>query len=110
MRASSVWCALALAGSLSTLVGSGDEPTDEDERADLTERWEAALLYLEECEEAARDAEDEAREAVTLAESGDWDGAIEAAERACDFEERYGDCPTWRPLRKACEALVEMAD
>jgi hypothetical protein len=55
----------------------------------------------------AAEAEDHALEALGHARAGRWADAAQAAGAACALEDKYGDCPTWRPFRDACEAALE---
>ena len=54
------------------------------------------------CEDASADAasaEDAGRRAIEEYRRGALEAALECAHEACEIEGRWGDCPTWGPLR-----------
>lgn len=66
--------------------------------------WRAAVRWLTEVEGDARAAEQEARTAAALADSGELDEAIVCARRACTLESKYHGCLVWQPLYDTLEA------
>lgn len=53
--------------------------------------------------DAAKSAEEYALCAVTSARAGEWSESGKMIESACRCERRYGDDPTWAPVRRAIE-------
>jgi hypothetical protein len=102
------------------LVGKLSDDNDADEEGECgdlpqpsggsREDWitdlQSAIDVLERTESDAAEAELAASEAMELADNGDLSGALVEIERACDIENTYGDCPTWRSVQCAIEAAV----
>jgi len=66
--------------------------------------WRELAAWLLEVESDARDAENAAAAAVAHAESGNWPAAIQEAEQACQFEQRYRKASVWKALLEAIVA------
>jgi len=63
--------------------------------------WRAAAQWLREIEEAAQQAEIEAKTAVRLATAGQLPDALRHAQRAVELCGAYQRARTWEPLRAA---------
>ena len=64
------------------------------------------------CRDATSDAESaesEGAEALTAAQAGLWDAAVEHAEAAARLEQEWGDDPTWGAFVDAVKAAAETA-
>lgn len=68
------------------------------------EAWRAAVSWLAHIEQKAREAEEEASQAVTMARSSKLQEAFAHAQRACTIEAKYHARLVWQPLREAIEA------
>jgi hypothetical protein len=85
-------CALTAAQALlMARATAGDEAAE----------WRAAVAWLGEVEEAARQAEAEANRAARLAAEGRLAEAAERAWAAIELEDRYRPAAVWRPLYDA---------
>lgn len=71
-----------------------------------SERWQRAARWLATVERAARQAEQEAKIAYSLAVTGYPGSALPHAHRAAEIEARYHRLPVWQPFLEAIEALV----
>ena len=69
----------------------------------------AERAYGEECLSAARGAADEARDALSYAEDGEWACAIKCVRSAMSSESDYGDSPTYSELLEAFETAAHEA-
>jgi hypothetical protein len=76
--------------------------TSGSERAD----WQAALPWLTTIEQEASEANEQARQAVALAQAGNLHEALSHAQRACVLEAKYHDQLVWQLLREAIEAAL----
>jgi hypothetical protein len=74
--------------------------TSGSERAD----WRAAVAWLARIEQHTKEAEEEARQAVTLAKAGKLPEALACAQRACAVEAKYHNQLVWQPLREVIVA------
>jgi hypothetical protein len=71
--------------------------------------WREAARWLTVVEQDAKEAQDEAKAAVDMAELGDWNRALEHIRCACAIEARYHGQLVWRPLHDAVEAVCSRA-
>lgn len=72
-----------------------DDSSVETIQAALDEAESLAVEEREHVEARAAQAAEYGAICVECAESGDWDGAIEAAQDACRTEREFGDSPAW---------------
>jgi hypothetical protein len=73
----------------------------------LAGEWQYASRWLKEIEADAFWAEGEAQKAVTAAEQGDWDYALQHACQACSIESGYDNSRPWRHLRQLIEEAAK---
>lgn len=71
--------------------------------------WRTAARWLKEVEDAARQAEIEAKQAVHLATSGQLPDALGHAQRAVDLAGGYQRSSVWEPLRAAIAELLSVS-
>ncbi|NLF70292.1 MAG: hypothetical protein GX575_14730 [Candidatus Anammoximicrobium sp.] len=71
-----------------------------------SEEWRAAARWLGEIEEAARQAEVEAKAAMHLATAGRLPEALRHAQRAVEISGAYPRARIWEPLRAAIAGLL----
>jgi len=76
---------------------------------EASDRWHRAARWLASVEEAARQAEHEARIAYGLAIGGYPGSALPHATRAHLIESRYHRHLIWRPFLQAIEAMIDEA-
>ena len=69
----------------------------------LAREWELASEWLEEIESDAHWANQEAQQAVSAAEDGDWEHALSHASQACMIESGYNAPRPWRNLKRVIE-------
>jgi hypothetical protein len=68
--------------------------------------WRAAVAWLAEVQQDARQAESEARTALQLVQCGRLDEALQHAVEACTIESRHHKSLIWKTLRTAIEAAL----
>jgi hypothetical protein len=73
--------------------------------AEAISRGMTALV--ESIERDAVRAEKHAARALDRARAGDYRSALDEARLAAAIEAKYGECPTWRPLVDAIEAVLD---
>lgn len=66
--------------------------------------------YLDKVKDDAAEAQSEADSAIEAAREGNLGLALDHAQRACNIEANYGDCPTWRAFRDAIEEAMDDAE
>ena len=83
----------------------GEDVDIERYRDEVVRLLREGAIYIEQVREDAADAESEAEQALEEIRRGDWDAALQAANRASGLEQEYGDDPVWRPFRQAIEQM-----
>lgn len=86
---------------------------DQDEfepSADLEAQAAAERAYGEACQEDAEEAQRHLDRCVQLCKRGDFEAALLEAKRAASIERKYGDDPTYSPLVKALEEVLDNLD
>lgn len=84
---------------------ANDLPVNKERCAD---EMESAATFISDVETSAAQAQEWAEEAIKEFCKGNYKAALKAAEYACSLESEYGDCPTWRQLRDAIEAFMDL--
>jgi hypothetical protein len=74
------------------------------------ECWHAAAEWLEQVETDARQSEQEARLAASLASGGQFEQALDHVVRACELEEPYHTGRVWQRLRETIGNLLHSAE
>lgn len=73
----------------------------------LADDWESAAEWLEQCAADAAEAEQYAAEAIQAARRGDFESAMDLANKAVRVETEYGDSPTWGTFASALQDIVD---